>query len=76
MDFALDNSTLSLIEKSTGLNVSQLSEMPMRDVEQVRSKDSYYQVKKPREIPSRGSVYLFLHRILGLAKVERYLSRI
>lgn len=76
MNFALDDTTLELVEKSTGMGKVQLSETSLRDVEESRNNESFYLVKEPRERHSRGSVYLFLHRILSLAQVNRYLSRI
>lgn len=76
MNFTLDDTTLELVEKSTGMGKAQLSETSLRDVEKSRNNESFYLAKKPRERYSRGSVYLFLHRILSLAWVNRYLSRI
>lgn len=76
MNFTLDDKTLTLVEKSTGMEKTQLSMTSLRDVELSRNGESFYQVRKPREKASRGSVYLFLQRILSLVKVNRYLSRI
>lgn len=76
MNFILDDKTLELVEKSTGMGKSQLSKTSLRDVEKSRNNESYYLVRNPRERSSRGSVYLFLRRILSLVKVDRYLSRI
>ena len=76
MNFTLDDKTLSLVEKSTGMKKTQLSSVSLRDVEKSRNNESYYLVRKPREKVARGSVYLFLQRILSLVKVDRYLSRI
>jgi hypothetical protein len=76
MNFTLDEKTLKLVEKTTGMDKAQLRETSLVDIEKSSIKDSFYLAKKPRERFSRGSVYLFLHRVLSLAKVERYLSRI
>lgn len=76
MNFTLDDKTLALVEKSTGKRKAQLCKTSLRDVEKSRNDESYYLVRKPRERAARGSIYLFLKRILSLAKVNRYLSRI
>lgn len=76
MNFTLDEETLEFVEKSTGIGRSQLSTTPLIDVEKSRNEESFYLAKKPRERASRGSVYLFLHRVLSLDWVNKYLSRI
>lgn len=76
MNFTLDDKTFTLVEKSTGMKKAQLQKTSLRDFEKSSKSESFYLVKKTREIFSRGSVYLFLCRILSLAKVEKYLSRI
>jgi hypothetical protein len=76
MNFTLDEKTLNLVEKTTGMNKTQLRETSLRDIEKSRKSESFYLARKPRERSSRGSVYLVLRRILSLIRVERYLSRI
>ena len=76
MNFSLDDKTLDFVEKSTGMDKNQLNKTSLKDVEQSCNSESFYRVRKPHEKASRGSVYLFLQRILSLVKVNRYLSRI
>lgn len=76
MNFALDDKTLDLVEKSTGMEKALLRKTSLREVEGSCNSESFYLVKNPRERTSRGSVYLFLRRILSLDWVDKYLSRI
>jgi len=76
MNFTLDENTLNLLEKTTGMNKDQLRGSSLKDIEKSSSIDSFYLAQNPRERAARGSVYLILRRILRLVRVERYLSRI
>ena len=49
MNFTLDDKTLTLVEKSTGIGKNQLSRTALRDVEKKRNNESYYLVRKPRD---------------------------
>ena len=76
MKFRLDDSMLQLIETSTGMTHAQLTSVPLSEVEQKSDEegDSFYCIRKLREIPPRGSVFLIMNRILSLKKVLSWLS--
>jgi hypothetical protein len=77
--FKLNNHTKSSLKKTTGLNYDQLVEMSAEEI------DKYIQQKlgkrfrirsKIGQFTNRGSVYLYLNRLIGKKEIERKLSKI
>lgn len=77
--FRLNNSTKQSLKKTTGLDYRQLVEMSAEDI------DLYLQKKAHKRFPlqnkiggytSRGSVYLFLNKVLNSTIINRKIARI
>ncbi len=77
--FKLNNSTKQNLRKTTGLEYSQLVEMSAVDI------DNYLQKKAGKRFQlqnrfgnyvNRGSVYLFLNKIMRYEEINRKIARI
>ena len=80
MPFILSDETKENIQKDTGIPVDEMIAMSATSIDakieqKIRKKLTLKQSHDPR-LRSRGSVYLFLNRLLRIDKIDRKLSKI
>lgn len=78
MLFSLSAETRNLIQESTGLSPKEQVNVPVNGYSgHVSSRQKrMYSCGKSRVVSPRGSVYLYLGRILPYAKVRKFLAKI
>lgn len=78
--FTLKAKTKQNIEKGVGLSVDQLSKMSAKKIddyiEKRIGKKLHLRIQRNKYLCPRGSVYLFLGRLLSLKSNNKKLSRI
>jgi len=78
--FALNTKVKQNIEKDTGLSVAQMSKMSAKNIddhiEKRIGKKLHLRIQRNKHLCPRGSVYLFLRRLLPLKRADKKLSRI
>ena len=78
MSFSLSSETRNLIHESTGLSPIEQVSVPVNGYSEHVSElqKKLYSCEKSRVVSPRGSVYLYLGRILSYKKVKRFLAKI
>jgi len=77
--FKLNNNTKTSLKKTTGLDYQQLVEMSAEDIDnyiQHRLGKRFRIRNKFGQFINRGSVYLYLNRLIGKKEINRKLSKI
>jgi len=81
MKFQLNQKSKDNIRKSTGLEISKISEMSSEEINtylenRINKKLEYEMPQNDDRLIGRGSILLFLRRFLKLSFIEKKLSRI
>ncbi|MFZ4796193.1 MAG: hypothetical protein ACOYMA_01780 [Bacteroidia bacterium] len=77
--FKLNNSTKQTLKKTTGLDYNQLVDMSAEEIDNYLQKKAHKRFRLQNRIGSyvnRGSVYLFLNKIMNMDKISRKIARI
>ena len=77
--FKLNNSTKQTLKRTTGLDYSQLVEMSAEEIDNYLQKKAHKRFRLQNKISSfvnRGSVYLFLNKVMSMDKINEKIARI
>jgi len=77
--FKLNNSTKQTLKRTTGLDYSQLVEMSAEEIDNYLQKKAQKRFRLQNKIGSfvnRGSVYLFLSKVMSMDKINEKIARI
>lgn len=77
-DFKLSIKTKELLQESTGLNYETLATKPIAEILKLipHTNKKKFSHKRVKQLSPRGSVYLYLGRILSLKNVRRIIAKI
>ncbi len=80
MYFVLNDKSKKSIERRTGISVQEMISMDAVDIDNTLEKKARkkfkYLIKIGNVLISRGSVYLFLQRLIPMGRIDKKLSKI
>ena len=78
--FNLNEKSKLIVKKNTGIDANMIPDMSFDEIESQIEKHKKIKIKKTlikdRRLTSRGSVYLFLRRLIDIKTINKKLSKI